>query len=326
MRQATRMLVGTEPGRGALRPSPVLAVVGPTATGKTALAVRLALRLGRAELVNANSRQVLRGLRVGTNAPVAEELAGVPCHLLGIVDPGAGFSVADWLSAALVCLADLDRRGVRPIVVGGTGLYVRALLDGLDLDGGAPDPARRAALNARAASPEGLAALAAELQRHDPEGAASIDLRNPRRVVRAIEIVQARGSLSARRRGGPTRPSVRIGLDVAADRHRRWITERAQAMLRGGLIEETRVALRDGVAAEVLDGCGIGYREAFDVLAGRASEATAAAAIVRRTLRYAKTQRTWFRADRDTVWLYREGDDDLDEMVTKALAVAGGHP
>ena len=111
-----------------------------------------------------NSRQVLRGLRVGTNAPVAEELAGVPCHLLGIVDPGAGFSVADWLSAALVCLADLDRRGVRPIVVGGTGLYVRALLDGLDLDGGAPDPARRAALNARAASPEGLAALAAELR------------------------------------------------------------------------------------------------------------------------------------------------------------------
>jgi len=326
MRQATRMVAGTERGRGALRPAPVIAVVGPTAMGKTALAVRLALRMGRAELLNADSRQVLRGLRIGTNAPTAQDLAGVPCHLLGIADPGARFSVADWLTAALECLADLDRRGVRPIVVGGTGLYVRALLDGLDLEGGAPDPARRAALNARAASPEGLATLAAELQRRDPEGAASIDLRNPRRAVRAMEIVQARGSLGVRRRGGATLPSIRIGLDVAADRHRRWITERAQAMLRGGLIEETRAALREGVRAEDLDGCGIGYREALDVLAGRASEAAAAAEIVRRTLRYAKAQRTWFRADRDTVWLHREGDDDLDEVAARALAVAGGRP
>ena len=91
--------------------------------------------------------------------------------------------------------------------------------------------------------------------------------------MRALEIVEARGTLSARRREGATRPSVRIGLDVAADRHRRWVTERAQAMFRAGLVEETRAALRDGVTAEVLDGCGIGYREALDVLAGRASEA-----------------------------------------------------
>ena len=326
MRQATRMVDGAEEGREAPDLPPVLAVVGPTATGKTALAVRLALRMGRAELLNADSRQVLRSLRVGTNAPTAEQLGGVPCHLLGITDPGAGFSAADWLRAALGCLADLDRRGVRPIVVGGTGLYVRALLDGLDLDGGAPDPARRAALNARAAGPQGLAGMAEELRRRDPEGAAGIDLRNPRRVVRALEIVEARGTLSARRREGATRPSVRIGLDVAADRHRRWVTERAQAMFRAGLVEETRAALRDGVTAEVLDGCGIGYREALDVLAGRASEAAAAAAIVRRTLRYAKAQRTWFRADRETVWLRREGDDDLDEVATAALAAAGGHP
>jgi tRNA dimethylallyltransferase len=211
-------------------------------------------------------------------------------------------------------------------VVGGTGLYVRALLDGLDLDGAAPDPARRAALNARAASPEGVAGLAEELRRRDPEGAASIDLRNPRRVVRALEIVEARGSLAARRRGGATLPSVRIGLDVAADLHRRWITERAQTMLRTGLIEETRTALGAGVAADALDGCGIGYREALEVLAGRASEAAAAEAIVRRTLRYARAQRTWFRADAATVWLRREGDGDLDQVATRALVVAGGNP
>ncbi len=320
------MAVHANDGSGAVHLPRVLAVVGPTATGKTALAVRLALRMGPAELLNADSRQVLRGLRVGTNAPAAEELAGVTCQLLGIADPGASFSVADWLRAALGCLADLDRRGVRPIVVGGTGLYVRALLDGLDLDGGAPDPGRRSALNARAASPEGLAALAAELRLDDPEGAARIDLRNPRRVVRASEIVQARGSLAARRRGGSTRPGLRIGLDAPAELHRRWIAARARRMLEGGLLEETTAALRGGVAAEVLDGCGIGYREALEVLAGRASEAAAIDAIVRRTLRYAKAQRTWFRADLDTVWLHREGDGDLDELATRALAVAGGRP
>jgi tRNA dimethylallyltransferase len=303
-------------------PAPVVAVVGPTATGKTALAVLLARAIGSAELVNADSRQVLRGLHVGTNRPGPEDLEGVPCHLLGITDPGAPFSVADWLAAARACLASLDLRGMRPIVVGGTGLYVRALLDGLELDGAPPDPARRATLNASAASPEGLAALAGELRRRDPEGAAGIDLRNPRRVVRATEIVEACGSLAGRGRTGATRPSVRIGLDAAPDLHRGWIAERARAMLAGGLLEETAAALARGVPPEALGASGIGYREALAVLDGRLSETAAAAEIVRRTARYAKAQRTWFRADRSVVWLHRERGDDLDELVTRAVALA----
>jgi tRNA dimethylallyltransferase len=303
-------------------PARVVAVVGPTATGKTALAVLLARAIGSAELVNADSRQVLRGLHVGTNRPGPEDLEGVPCHLLGITDPGAPFSVADWLAAARACLASLDLRGMRPIVVGGTGLYVRALLDGLELDGAPPDPARRATLNASAASPEGLAALAGELRRRDPEGAAGIDLRNPRRVVRATEIVEARGSLAGRGRTGATRPSVRIGLDAAPDLHRGWIVERARAMLAGGLLEETAAALARGVPPEALGASGIGYREALAVLDGRLSETAAAAEIVRRTARYAKAQRTWFRADRSVVWLHRERGDDLDELATRAVALA----
>lgn len=303
-------------------PAPVVAVVGPTATGKTALAVLLARAIGSAELVNADSRQVLRGLHVGTNRPGPEDLEGVPCHLLGITDPGAPFSVADWLTAARACLASLDLRGMRPIVVGGTGLYVRALLDGLELDGAPPDPGRRATLNARAASPEGLAAMADELRRRDPEGAAGIDLRNPRRVVRATEIVEACGSLAGRGRTGATRPSVRIGLDAAPDLHRGWIAERARAMLAGGLLEETAAALARGVPPEALGASGIGYREALAVLDGRLSETAAAAEIVRRTARYAKAQRTWFRADRSVVWLHRERGDDLDELVTRAVALA----
>jgi tRNA dimethylallyltransferase len=305
-------------------PAPVVAVVGPTATGKTALAVLLARAIGSAELVNADSRQVLRGLHVGTNRPGPEDLEGVPCHLLGITDPGAPFSVADWLAAARACLASLDLRGMRPIVVGGTGLYVRALLDGLELDGAPPDPARRATLNASAASPEGLVALAGELRRRDPEGAAGIDLRNPRRVVRATEIVEACGSLAGRGRTGATRPSVRIGLDAAPDLHRGWIAERARRMMAGGLLEETAAALARGVSPEALDGSGIGYREALASLDGRLSGAEAITEIVRRTARYAKAQRTWFRADRSVVWLRRERGDDLDELVPRAVALAEG--
>jgi tRNA dimethylallyltransferase len=309
-------------GPGAHRQLPTLAVVGPTATGKTALAVRLALRLGRAELLNADSRQVLRGLRVGTNIPGPADLGGVPCHLLEITDPGRPFSVADWLAAAHACLAALELRGIRPIVVGGTGLYVRALLDGLELDGAPPDPARRAALNARAATPEGLAELAGELRRRDPEGAPGIDPRNPRRVVRAVEIVEARGSLASRRRGGATRPSIRIGLDAAPALHREWIAGRARAMVAGGLLDETAAALARGVAPAALDGSGIGYREALAVLGGGLSAVEAVAEITRRTVRYAKAQRTWFRADRSVVWLQRERRDDLDELVTRATALA----
>lgn len=324
MKQATGM--AADPGRERSLPAapPTLAVVGPTATGKTALAARLARTIGPAELVNANSRQVLRGLRIGTNTPGPEDLGGVPCHLLGITDPGCPFSVADWLAAAHACLADLDGRRVRAIVVGGTGLYVRALLDGLELEGAAPDPVRRAALNARAGSPEGLAGLADELRRRDPEGAARIDLRNPRRVVRAVEIVEDRGSLGARG-GGAVLPSVRIGLDAPAELHRRWIADRATRMMDGGLLDETSEALRRGVPAAALDGAGIGYREALAVLAGQMTEAAAAAEIVRRTVRYAKAQRTWFRADRRIVWLRRVHDEELEKLTVRAMEAVAAH-
>ena len=324
MQQATEMTA--DPGRERALPATPLtiAVVGATATGKTALAVGLARSIGAAELVNADSRQVLRGLPIGTNTPGPADLDGVRCHLLAITDPGRLFSVADWLAAARDCLADLDARRVRPIIVGGTGLYVRALLDGLELDGAPPDPARRAALNTRAASPEGLAGLAGELTRRDPEGAAGIDLRNPRRVVRALEIVEARGSLAGRHRGGAIRPSIRIGLDATPELHRGWIAERARAMMAGGLLDETAAALARGVPPKALDGSGIGYREALAVLDGTLSAAEAVDEIVRRTARYAKAQRTWFRADRSVVWLPRERGDDLDELVTRAVALAAG--
>jgi tRNA dimethylallyltransferase len=305
--------------------TPLVAVVGPTATGKTALATTLAERLGGAELLNADSRQALRGLRVGTNAPSAAELRGIACHLLELYEPGEPFSVADWVAAARICLADLDARAIQPILVGGTGLYVRALLDGFELSGGAPDPERRAELTMSAATPEGLARLAAELRRRDPDGAAAIDLRNPRRVVRAVELVRRSGSLAAgRRRAAQGLSAAVIGLDAEAALHRRWIEERARAMLRRGLVAEVEAALRRGVSRTALEAAGIGYREALAVIAGTMGEEEAVAEIARRTRRYARAQRTWFRADSRVHWLRREHDGDLQLIAEAAVAFLAG--
>ena len=183
---------------------PLLVIVGPTCTGKTALAVAAAQALAPAAILNADSRQVRRGLRVGTCAPTPEELHGVRCELLDLCDPGDPFTVADWLIAARACLDRLDQTGSRAIVAGGTGLYVTALVDGFDLAGGPPDPARRADRTELAAMPGGLDALVAELRTRDPGGATGIDQRNPRRVIRALEILDAGGgSLRAAQRPRP---------------------------------------------------------------------------------------------------------------------------
>ena len=305
-------------------PGPILAVVGPTATGKTAVAVGLARRLGAAELLNADSRQILRGLRVGTNRPSPEELQGVTCHLLDLADPGQPFSVAAWVGEATSCLADLDRRRVRAIVVGGTGLYVRALLDHFELPGGPPDPVRREALSAAAATPQGLLALGMELRRRDPAGALRIDMRNPRRVVRAMEILDATGSAAAPRREGPRRAATWIGIDATPQFHRQAIAARSRAILAAGLVPETAAALRRGVPPAVLEASGIGYREALMVLAGNLSEAAAADAIAMRTRRYAKAQRTWFGRDAGITWLRRDRAGDLPGIIDAAAAIVEG--
>ena len=299
---------------------PMLVIVGPTCSGKTALAVAAALALAPAEMLNADSRQVRRGLRVGTCAPLPSELRGVRCHLLDLCDPGETFTVADWLTAARRSLERLDRGGARPVVAGGTGLYVTALVDGFDLAEVPPDPARRADRSELAATPEGLASLAAELRRRDPSGATGIDQRNPRRVIRALEILDAKGGsiLSARRRAAP-RPTVMVGLDVARPVHARWIEHRIAGMFdSGGIQDEVRWLQGRGLDRAVIGSCGIGYSEALDLIEGHIDLEAAMQATMRRTLRYARAQRTWFRRDSRLTWL-RPDLVSFDQLVTEVL-------
>jgi len=284
----------------------LLVITGPTATGKTPLAVAVAERLGAAELVNADSRQVIRGLSVGTCAPSAGELRGVRCHLVGVRDPGEPFAVAAWLRLARPAVEDIHGRGALPLVVGGTGFYIGALVDGLDLAEVEPDPVTREWRFALAERPEGLAELAAELGRRDPEGAAGVDLRNPRRVVRALEILDAHGTLAARGRSAPL-PATQLALDAAPELHRRLVEERSRRLLGdGALLAEVEAALGRGVGRAALDAAGIGYREALAVRDGLCGVDDAVDRLVRRTLRYAKAQRTWFRRDPRIRWMERD--------------------
>jgi tRNA dimethylallyltransferase len=299
---------------------PLVVIVGPTCSGKTALAVAVAQRLAPAEMLNADSRQVRRGLRVGTCAPRPSELHGVRCHLLDLCDPGETFTVADWLMAARRSLERLDRSGTRAVVAGGTGLYVTALIDGFDLAQVPPDPVRRADRSELAATPEGLATLAAELRRRDPAGAPQIDQRNPRRVIRALEILDAKGGsvISARRRSAP-RPAVMIGLDVARPVHTRWIEHRIAGMFdSGGIQDEVRWLLGRGLDRAVIGSCGIGYSEALDLIEGHIDLEAAMQATMRRTLRYARAQRTWFRRDTRLTW-FRPDLIGFDQLVTEAI-------
>ena len=301
----------------------MLAIVGPTCVGKTTLAVALAKRIPGAELVNADSRQVRSGAVVATFAPTAAELQGVPCHLLGLVPPGEPFNVADWLAEATTALTDLEARGGCAIVVGGTGLFVKALVDGFDFGRVPPDPATREERTSQAATDEGLRALADELAARDPEGALRTDLRNPRRLLRALEILDARpGPLSETRGRTPRWDVVQVGLDMAADTHRTLVQRRVEGIFRSNaVLDEAAALLAAGAKAEDLAACGIGYREALDVLGGESDVDAAIAATVRRTLRYAKAQRTWFRRDLRVHWL-RSDQLSVDELAAQAASLA----
>ncbi|HET7685285.1 MAG TPA: tRNA (adenosine(37)-N6)-dimethylallyltransferase MiaA [Candidatus Limnocylindria bacterium] len=305
-----------------MRPAPpLLAVVGPTASGKTDLALALA-RFLPVEILVADSRQVYRGMDIGTAKPSAAARAAVPHHLLDLVPPDAPFSLADWLTAARAAVREVGERGRLPLVVGGTGLYISALVDGYDLAAQGHDPARRASLAAELGE-RGLAPLVARLTRLDPAAAARIDRRNPRRVLRALERAEA-GSV-----GGPPRaeayagPVRLIGLARPRAALVARIEARAHAMFTGGLLDEVRDLRDAGYGPWLEPMTGHGYREAARHLAGEWTLEEAIRVTALHTRQYAKRQLTWFRRDARIRWLDAgDGPADAPELVTAALAVA----
>lgn len=279
----------------------LLAVVGPTASGKTDLAIDLARRLD-GELISADSRQVYRDCDIGTNKPDRDALQGIPCHLIDVVDPGQPFTVADYQRLALVAIGKVRTRGKLPILQGGTGLYMRALLDGWNLGDAPPHPTLRAQLEQRLET-EGMEALEAELRRID-ENAADRVQHNPRRLVRALEIYAATGRppSQARRASPPPWTSVMIGLEIPLPELDRRIEARVDRMLAAGLLEEVQ-RIRQKYPAADLRRLGHGYPEMATYLEGTICLPDARQDIIRQVRQYARRQYTWFRADPRVHWI-----------------------
>jgi tRNA dimethylallyltransferase len=286
----------------------LLAVVGPTASGKTDLAIELAERLD-GELISADSRQVYRECDIGTNKPDLQALHGIPCHLIDVVDPGEPFTVADYQRLALAAITQVRKRGHLPILQGGTGLYVRALLDGWNLGDAPPDPALRATLEARLES-DGMEALEAELRRVDPTAAERAQ-RNPRRLIRAIEIYAATGRSpsQARRAAPPPWTSLVVGLEVPLDELDRRIEARVDRMLASGLIEEVQRVQARFPRAD-LRRLGHGYPEIAAYGQGTVCLPDARQDIIKQVRQYARRQYTWFRADARVRWIEPTGRTD----------------
>lgn len=268
-------------------PTPALLLAGPTAVGKSPLAVQLAERLG-GEIVGADAFQVYDGLPILTAQPSAEDRARVPHHLVGVIPLTHAFDVAQYLGLARRHIEEIRSRGRVPIVVGGTGLYLRALLRGL-ADLPPADEALRAELSALP-----LAELQAELRQRDPAGAGFIDLQNPRRVIRALEVCRLTGRpfSSYRQEWQQTSNSEFRGYVLTRDREElyRRIDQRVEAMFREGVEDEVAALGEVGPTASQV----LGLREIRERLAGRLTRAECIAALQQGTRRYAKRQLTWF--------------------------------
>lgn len=294
--------------------SPLIAVLGPTASGKSDLAVRLA-RAFNGEIVGADSRQVYQGMDIGTAKPVPEQRAEVPHHLIDVVEPDGDFSLGQYLEMARQALADIRGRGKTPFVVGGTGQYVWALLEGWQVPHVPPDRELRRSLEEKAAR-EGIDALYRELAAIDSQAAASIDSRNVRRVVRALEVHRLSGEPTLSRAGKlqPEFEPLILAVDWPRDEIYRRIDKRVDHMLESGLIDEVRSLLERGHSAALPPMSGIGYRQVWRYLQGEMSLPEVAARMKTETHRVARMQCTWFRRDDPRIhWLDASAGDPYDE-------------
>ncbi len=293
-----------------MTPPPLVVLAGATATGKTGLSIRIAEALAEtgihSEVISADSRQVYRGLDIGTAKVSPAERRGVPHHGLDLVDPDQPFTVADFAMHAAAALEGIGRAGGIALLVGGTGLYLRAVAGGLPLGELPYDPAIRARLDEELRT-AGLAPLVARLGRLAPSLARTVDLRNPRRVVRALEIATIRGDVPRPAFRGYDGPVLWLGLEVAPATHRPWIEHRAAAQFAAGLLEEAE-RLRERYDSALPAFSAIGYREAWAVIDEELSLEEAIALDSRRNLAFARRQRTWFRRERDVQWLDATAD------------------
>jgi tRNA dimethylallyltransferase len=298
-------------------PDPVIAVVGPTAAGKSALSLLLAQSLG-GEVVNADSMQLYRGMDIGTAKLPAGQRAGVPHHLLDIWEVTRAASVSEYQRLARQAIASIHARGKIPVIVGGSGLYVRAVIDNLDFPG--TDPRLRERLEGELAE-IGPAALHTRLARLDPAAAAAILPGNGRRIVRALEVLELSGRpFSATLPGyASVYDAVQIGVHVPRARLDERIAERVRGMWQAGFVAEVRALDAAGLRRGKTASRALGYAQVLRFLDGEWSQQQAEAETVRATRKFARRQESWFRRDPRVAWLADNGA----ELGARALDTIG---
>ena len=300
----------------------VLCVVGPTATGKTKMGVALAKRFD-GEVVSVDSMQLYRGMTIGTAAPTREEMEGIPHHMVAVADPAESWSAARYVHEADACVQDILRRGKLPVLVGGTGLYLDALIRGTDFAAGSQGTALRQQLQRRARQ-EGTEALLEELRRIDPAAARKLHLRDEKRIIRALEVWYETGCTITEhdrqeRQRPPKYDALYIGLDFL-DRQdlRDRIDRRVDTMVEQGLLEEVETLLASGLPRDATALQAIGYKQFLAVAEGTATRQEAIEEVKLRSRQYAKRQLTWLRRNPDIFWVRWERRPNFPEGLQKA--------
>ena len=300
----------------------VLCVVGPTATGKTKMGVALAKRFD-GEVVSVDSMQLYRGMTIGTAAPTREEMEGIPHHMVAVADPAESWSAARYVHEADACVQDILRRGKLPVLVGGTGLYLDALIRGTDFAAGSQGTELRQQLQRRARQ-EGTETLLEELRRIDPAAAQKLHLRDEKRIIRALEVWYETGcTITEHDRQERQRPpkynALYIGL-YFLDRQdlRDRIDKRVDTMVEQGLLEEVETLLASGLPRDATALQAIGYKQFLAVAEGTATRQEAIEEVKLRSRQYAKRQLTWLRRNPDIFWVRWERRPNFPEGLQKA--------
>ncbi len=302
----------------------IICIAGPTASGKTALAVALAQELN-GEVVSCDSMQVYKYMDIGTAKPTAEEMQGVPHHMLNVAEPGEDFSVGRYCAMATPIVEDIVARDKTAIIAGGTGLYMDSLIRGNDF-APVPSTGMRESLEARADA-EGMEAMLNLLTQIDPEAAAKLHLADRKRILRALEVYYETGrTMTEHNRMTQAQPAkfkpLWLGLDFEdrADLYRR-IDLRVEKMLEDGLMEEIHQLLALGIPKKSTALQAIGYKEFLAALDGTISLSEAASQVQQASRHYAKRQLTWFRRNKQIHWLLRRQDQPLSEILVRARQV-----
>jgi tRNA dimethylallyltransferase len=303
----------------------LVVILGPTAVGKTAVGLRVAEQIG-GEIISADSAAVYRGMDIGTAKPTAEERARVRFHLIDVADPDEPFTAAKFRELALEAIRDIQARGKRVLIVGGTGLYLRVLLHGFSLAPPPRDPTIRKRLQQEARE-QGLPALYARLQQVDPQAAARIHPNDAVRIIRALEVYEMTGKPVSewQHRADSELPALKLGLTMPRPLLYRRINERVDQMMAQGFLQEVQNLLSKGYNRDLPALKGLGYRHLIAYLMGEMGLEEAVALWKRDTRRFAKRQMTWFRREPGVLWLdASDGVDATAQRIVQLINEQGG--